>query len=478
MNDRMRAFVKAWSGVWAEGEGDDRLGEKLCEPLRLDHAPAYPLSRTVRMPEGHPYETGAIGFRLFDLALHNLSRLDEERCTEEMSAGGARLKIVLERVVLRGRYALEVKPDPIVDLDTGGNLMELSPEALKPTSAGADSNGDGGNGDDPQTDAWLDQARNERQNLSQTANGQALLSLYDTHNETYDYVFKNNQALTQVWKAGGATKAMASDTSDAVANNAVINDSTKTYDTGNGNVTYNGNAFAQQLNVAVACVYSDPDYNPETGPNMQGPYWAAAKAAISFGMGVGSSTNNSKDNINEMNSSDVYTTVNSFQGSLPDVSDDEMNQIIASQGGPGGGGSSAGTSRLVIDEDDRKRIRYLYEATMKQRAEDASVVGAPLYEGACEAQISGVEATFEITSEDKPGGRRARALLAELELPAFELDIDDSAWTGELGELARNRIERMYFIRSLLHGSIVARLRQSLTAASEKAYNDMLRSIK
>lgn len=473
MDERMRFFATTWRGLWGRSAGDAACAEaRLSDPARLDDTPAYPLARTVGMPEGHAYKTGAVSFRLQRLSLGGMSRLGAEGCAEE-GAGGARvrLKFTLERLVLRGRYSLEVKPDPVISLDTGGNLLDLPPEALRPSAAGAEADSDAPL--DPQKEEWLDQARDQRTRLSQTDNGQKLLGLYNQHNETYDEVFKSSPALPELWRAGGATRSMAADTSDALKTDGVVNSAGKTYDSDTGPVSYNSNAFSQQLNVAAACMWADADFDPATGPPKGSKYVAAGKAALSFGKGVKTTTNNDKENVNEMKPSEVHATVERHEGDLPPTSDREVTRL-AGEIGSGGAEADGDLGWTVVGEEDRRRLQYLYQTTMKHRAESANVSGRPLFRGRCRARVEGVEAVVELAVEDEGGGRRARLVSAQIQMPAFELDVDDSRWGGEVGRVARRRLERMYFIRSLLHDSITERLRGDLGRAAEMTYNRLL----
>ena len=468
MNDMMRLFATTWGGLWGRRGGAEA---GLCDPARLEDTPAYPLARTVGMPEGHGYETGAVSFRLKRLRLGGMSRLLEGAHAEQAEGGRVRLKFALERLVLRGRYALEVKPDPIMTLDTGGNLLDLPPEALRPSAAGAEADSDAPL--DPQKEEWLDQARDQRTRLSETDNGQKLLGLYNVHNEVYDEAFKSNPALPELWRAGGATRDMAGDTSEAVKADGVVNDAGKTYQSDTGPVSYNANAFTQQLNVAAGCMFTDPDFDPTVGPPKGSKYAAAAKAALSFGKGVKTTTSNDKDNVNEMKPSEVHSTVEQHEGDLPPTGDREVTRI-ATEIGPGGAEADGDLGWTVVDEEDRRRLQRLYQTTMKYRAESADVPGRPMYVGLCRARIEGVEVTVELDLEETDEGRRARLVSAELQMPAFELDIDDSRWGGEVGRVARRRLERMYFIRSLLHDSITERLRADLGRAAEAGYNRSL----
>src|ERR1044071_1915732 len=99
MNDTMRLFATTWGGLWGR-RGGTEAGVR-ARP-RLEATPASPLARTVGMPEGHGYETGAVSFRLQRLRLGGMSRLLEGASAEEAEGGRVRLRFALERLVLRG----------------------------------------------------------------------------------------------------------------------------------------------------------------------------------------------------------------------------------------------------------------------------------------------------------------------------------------------------------------------------------------
>jgi hypothetical protein len=444
----MPGFAAAWEQYW------------LHKGVSLDDTPAYPLARTVPMPADVGYETGALSFRMTDLQLQGVDRLAGAEF--EPAESRVRVKLTLAQVTLRGRYALEVKPDPIVDIDTAGNLMDLAPDALRPIAGGAD--GDSGSLD-PAKEEWLDQARDQRTRLQSTPQGLKLMEVYGEHNETYDSVFRTNSKLGVLWRADGATGAMAGDTSDALKNDTVVNASDKLYP---GNRTYNGNAFVQQLNVASACVWTDPGFDPKKGPPPDSKYWAAAKAALAFGKGVGATTNNSKKQVTPLRPTEIHATIESQDPnkSLPPVADSEMGSIMAMGIKPGGADPASLPDWLVVDEEDQVRLRTLFEATMKQKAEDATITGQLLHEGAVSAEIDQVEAVLELNVE--AGAISARC--AQIDLPAYAFEIDDSTWAGAVADMARARLDATYFIRSLLHDAIVERLRGSLQDAAAYAY--------
>lgn len=432
------------AGAWARA-CQARFGARVA----MRRSPPYPLARMVEMPEGHAFPHGALTFRLDDLAITGLG---EARIAP---AAGPEHDMIMswDRLVLAGRYLLEAKPDPVMELDSGGDLMELPPGAQRPGHGGAN---EPDFALDSQKEEWLDQARGQREQLRATANGQKLLGVYGEHNDTFEEVFRVNGTLPPLWKAGGATRDMAADTSTAIDQNGVINQPDKTYI---GDVTYNSNALAQQLNVAAACLYTDPDFDPETGPPAGSKYLEAAKAALSFGSTVATTTGNTKQSVNPMTPDAVHGTVQAHDGELDPVSDDDIAGALM-ESGLGGRDGLSRIGGVIIDEEDRERLRGLYEGTMRQRAEDATIVGRALYQGPCTAIIEGVRAQLRFVD----GAARVT-----VSLPAFALEFDDGDWQGEVARVARRRLESMHFIRSLLHGTLTDGLTAAITAMAQDA---------
>ncbi|NEO98746.1 MAG: hypothetical protein F6K58_08720 [Symploca sp. SIO2E9] len=123
----INAFLSTWQQIWAEQTNDN---------VTLKDTPAYLLGRTVEMPPSVGYETGALSFRLTQMEIRGISNLIADRCSLENIGDRIRIKLELEGVTFQGSYALEVKPDPIVEIDSAGNLMELSAETRRPVVAG------------------------------------------------------------------------------------------------------------------------------------------------------------------------------------------------------------------------------------------------------------------------------------------------------------------------------------------------------
>ncbi|MGJ4748003.1 hypothetical protein ACQV5M_16715 [Leptospira sp. SA-E8] len=438
-------------------KGTDGTARKVVLPS----SPAYPLARIVEMAESWAYPRASIAFRFEEMIISGFEnfRIDPAQFTDKT----IRFRILLEELFLSGKYTVETKPDLIPELDTAGNLSELSLGSDTPQEGGGDSETD----PDPQKEAWLDQAREERDRLSSTNNGQKLLGAYNEHNETYDEVFKTYKALTNAWRAGGATKEMASDTSGALKSDEVINSSTKKYV---GGVTYNGNAFAQQLNVAAACLYADPNFNEETGPPQGSKYWEAAKAALSFGKGVGDTTGNQKAKVKEMKPSEVHSSVDSHSGELPSINDSDVGQVLAATDlGPGGRGEGQIPDWLDLDEEDRERLRNLKHAILKEKAENSDLFGLPLFQGELNAKIRG--SFISVFLHFQEGRDIPEVHDMKVSMPAFLIEIDDSNWSGIPGKIVRERLENTSFIQNLLYSSFSENISFLFSESVKRAFS-------
>ena len=440
MRNLLSDINASWTDHFDARPDAARLGDR----IRLEDLPTLPLARTVRMPAGYAYSCGALGLRVQGLTLSGL-RSPVARA-QRREGDAIIVELLCAPLQISGRHAIMAKPDPIVAIDAAGNLMDLEPAQLEPARAGAAA---GHPPVSPEQEIWLTNARNHRAKLAMKPNGQILLGAYSEHNETFAEVMANPTVQTN-WQAGGATKAMAADTNAALDSGGVINDSSRTY----GGASYNANAFSQQLQVALGCVLIDPTSNfGQNQPAEDSKYWSAAKAALSFGKTITSSTGVHGKNDKELHGAAVYDVVDTHSGEPNHVSSAEAWQVLSD--GDGGGGRDAGAtdSWIVIDEADHARLARFKAALLQGLAADASVVGAPLFEGSCGARIEG--ARIELIW--RPGA--CDTVAAEIFVPPFEFEIDDSGWTDDAGAIARQRVEAMHYIRILVHETLLRGLR-------------------
>ncbi len=410
-----------------------------------------PLAFHVPLPD-QPFGNGHLSIRFDQLAL---SGLGEARVACAARAGGATATVRWPRALLTGAYAVTALPAPRIDLDTGGTMLD-GDDDIEP--------GGGGGGQEPPLDpatrdAMLDNARAQRTRLMDQPNGQQLMSHYDEHNEIYNTVFVASAAARGAWAANGATKEMALDTHAAVGANGTVNDPTRTY--GTKQVSYNENAFNQQLQIVVNTVAADPHFDP-FDPNAKldpdSPYTKASLAALTFGNAVGQ-TGNSKTTTTPLQRDAVYGAVQTGTAPTP-ATVDELQNII-SQGAQSGGAAAAVAAARgwrILDEDDRAKVRRYLHLAAEERAERMTRPRLVLWAGACGAELLDVEAEVEVAAG--PDGPRLTA--CAIRLPAFGFAIDDAAWTGAAAEVARQRLARLYFVRSLIADHVQAALAQEL----------------
>lgn len=437
--------------------------------VRIADAPAYSLARHVPMAPGTiPV---ALSMRLTDLVLRGLGApqpIESSGRTDEATGADGQLALHLRfpLVRLEGRCVIESTPDPLPTIDHGGTLMPLTTDAtvLEPVPGGSAPTPPAGGTPGTEQEAWLNQARGERTKLAATPNGQALLALYNQHNQVLDTVFRTNTTLQTIWPQQGATRQMAADTSAALTSGTPINSPTKTYANG---LTYNETAFLNHLAVAVACYYSDPQYNPDANSLPDSPYTAALKDILSFQQVVGAATSNDKTAITPMTPDDVYSAVETHSGSMPALSDAQAFTLLSSapvEGGtPSCGPAVAGN--VVLDEADRAYIRSIGEAMIRRRAEVVVTAGEVLFEGACTVTFGALDVTVDLAARDDS------AMVAEavrFSIPAFDLEIEDAAWHGPAAELVRRRVEGMRFVGMLLHEAVADALRSNIAAAAEQ----------
>jgi hypothetical protein len=442
------------------------LGNFIPDTIETADTPPYPLAKTVQMPEGHTYKTGLLRLSFRDIHCTGAKKLRAGSGDYQVEEQKIRMKFTLDTLNLKGTYFIDTQNDPEISIDTAGNLMELPKHAHTPLPGGADP-GESSFSDEQQA-AYLDQAREQRATLMQTPNGPELMSVYNEHNEQYNQAFLTNEQLRDIWKANGVTAEMAADTSEALKNGTVINPHAKKY---SNNETYNKNAFKQQMNVAVATLMLDEDFDPygSDPPNPNTASYKAAMATVNFKKAV-NTTGNNDTGITEVTSGDVYGIVKNHSGAMPTSTNEELNRLIAQGIQPAGNDEGTDTSGPVIDEEDRRRIRLIIESGLRNRMKSMNNVSEPLWQGDCSALIQGTEAQIELDIQSHEGRLQFQLADAQIELPVFDMHIDDSQWSGPAGEIARKRLSRAYFIRGLLHHQLADKLKEVISTSVVKAF--------
>ncbi|GAA1304158.1 hypothetical protein [Saccharothrix xinjiangensis] len=396
-------------------------------PLSVPTPPDLPLARTVEMPEHVGYPSGALSLRFAELTVEA-----EEPPSAVPVSDGDRTIVALPPLVVRARYAIDARPDPVATVDAGGDLSVLPDQATAPRSA-----------DEPDAHPeWLENARNQHMELAQTSNGRSLLSTYDQHKDVYAELFDQSQSTftDDIWTANGGTAQMAADTHEAVGTGeGVINDSAKTYpDPYSGDLnSYNVNAFVRQNAVAVYTLALDPEDNPT-----QGKYYDAVQAVYGFAIAV-NDTRNDKTSTTPMTRDDVYQAVADHSG---EVSAEAVRSRMAALLNPFSDDVWEGW-----DDDERDLIREFHRrARAGREALRAAAVPTALFEGAGSGRVAGASAVT-----DASGAVR-------VELPHFEVVLDDTAWTGAAAGVARDRLNAAGFLADLVRDAVAERLRAAV----------------
>ncbi|HGY1008158.1 TPA: hypothetical protein ACNUUR_000719 [Aeromonas salmonicida] len=429
------------------------------DQLGISATPEFPLVFNTAMPEGHAFDHGNIGIRFSAMSLEGGQQVVLHGINRTPQAQSFELQLQLPELRLNGQYSVDAIHVPQVTLDHGGSLMDFD-DAADYQPAGSNVGGIEPLSSD-QKQAMLDQARAQKVSLRSTPNGQDMLETFNEHNETFNTVFVTSQAARTAWAAEGVTKAMALDTHQSLNDDAVVNPKQKLYAP---NVTYNSNAFNQQLQMVVNTVATDPDFNP-FDPNAQldpnSPFVKASLAAMTFGYSV-NNTGNDKSTVTELKPSSVYHEVNT-QAPAQQATVAELKNIIDQGAGAGGAVETAQKNKWrILDEEDRGKVRRFLFHAIQERLEKMQLKPVALWQGDCSATIRGINARVLLTVDARGKCQVGRCCF---DIPAFALEIDDAAWHGEVGQKTRERLNQIFFIKRLLQDKLHVGLKQWLELA-------------
>ena len=193
----------------------------------------FPLKQHIK-PDGHTLDGELL------LSFDSLSVAPVILGAVQSGSDKRHFSVTLEPASLRGKYQLYYNECAQVTLDTGGFMAPLPAEGEE-------------TGEMTEEKYWrLVQLEKERAQLNQSANGRVLVNEYNEHNDVYHQVFTENEQLRKFWHQDGASDEMGEHTSEALKSGAVINPPDGQF--GAKGVSYNSNAFAQQLNLWAACL--------------------------------------------------------------------------------------------------------------------------------------------------------------------------------------------------------------------------------
>lgn len=410
----------------------------------------FPLAFNTEMPKGYEHTNGHISFLFKDFNCSGLENILIDRKKSQKKGNNLHLHLLLDNLNVKGKYEIRSKYAPLVDLDTAGNMLNYGDTSLARVAGAGSGNGSKVTPED--AEKYLDNAREQRTRLMDKPNGQKIMTSYNEHNEVYNEVFVKSASTRNTWNAQGATAEMAADTNSATDpnGNGVINSKTKEY---SGGVTYNTNAFVQQLSISVNTISTDPNFNPwdpNAKPNPNSKYTKASLAALNFGKSV-ATTGNTDKKVTELTAGQVYDHVDSFSGTPPQTTEAELQNIIQQGMGNGGAEEAAKNDWYILDEEQRKMVRcWIHESVLQQEFDDKNI-SKPFLDGICSSEIKDVEIEIEMDLNDSKKPPKIK-----IQLPVFEFDIDDAHWTGKIATVIRERLAHIYFIKSLIHHQIEA----------------------
>lgn len=387
----------------------------------------YPLCHYFKLPESD------LGGEL-QLAFEDISFAPVTVAAMESGTDKRQFKVTLNASVLNGRYKLFCLQSPEVTMDTGGLMGRLP--ALNAEEP-------------PMTEEQyfrFVQLEQQRNHLNQTANGRLLVDEYNRHNDAYHYVYSTNEFLRQYWEENGTSEDMGEYTSGALKSGDVVNPKDRGF--GSQGVSYNSNAFQQQIWLALAC--------------MRDGFIEAGEAALSFSDVVKETGNTSEMSVG-LTGQEIYNAVESSSLSQKNLQTSPRTAALMAAL------KSIATSKIASDTDLEfcKQLGYTLDAQMCQRIR--AVYQGSLSRDSAKPQLALHSDSFEIALErsefdyvltEQPDG----ALTLKLKSSTFSIpDID--LLSGTVYEHVRADTR---FIRGLLVDRIASQLTRTLRALARQ----------
>nr|WP_314483596.1 hypothetical protein [uncultured Pseudomonas sp.] len=387
----------------------------------------YPLCHYFKLPESD------LGGEL-QLAFKDISFAPVSVAAVESGTDKRQFKVTLNASLLNGRYQLYCLQSPEVTMDTGGLMGRLPAfNAEEP----------------PMTEEQyfrFVQLEQQRNHLNQTANGRLLVDEYNRHNDAYHHVYTTNEFVRLYWEENGTSEEMGEYTSEALKSGDVVNPKDRGF--GSEGVSYNSNAFQQQIWLALGCELAG--------------YVEAGKAALNFSEVV-NETGNSSGKSAELTGQEIYNAVES--SSLSQKSLQTSPRTVALMAAL----KSIATSQIASDTDLEfcKQLGYTLDAHMCQRLR--AVYQGSLSKDSAKPQLALHSDTFEIALERS----EFDYVLTEQPDGALTLKLKSSTFSiPEMGLLSGTVYEQVKadtrFIRGLLVDRIASQLTRTLRALARQ----------
>jgi hypothetical protein len=403
----------------------------------------YPLAFNIEMPPNYHFDNGNISFRFVDFVCSVIQDVDlvDSECFE--SGNQVNIGLQLHQLTIKGKYIISAMQAPKIGMDVGGNMRDFDEDDSPLMEAGADE-GNTEKFSPEEQKAFLENARAQRTRLMDTPNGRALMEQYDEHDEIYNEVFIRSEAMRRSWQRNGAVAEMAKDTHVALIENGVINppESVKKY----GKKSYNTNAFLQQVALVRSTYELGKKKDPQGLLRADSKYAKAAMAALDFEKHVKNS-GNAETKVKPFTKELTFQHINGANGLISETTVDELENLMSQSNGEGGAEEAAAKNWVVLTSLQRQAMREWNLINLAQEAREQTQTRCELWMGDCIAVIKNTSLNIQLLIDEHG---QVTILKTDVNLPAFEFDIDDAAWTGEAGNIVRERLAQLYFVKSLV----------------------------
>lgn len=414
------------SRVFSE-EGSRELELTLPSAFSIAALGPYPLCQYFKLPESD------LGGEL-QLAFENISFAPVTVAAVRSGPDKGQLKVTLESSVLKGHYQLFCLQSPEVTMDIGGSMGRLS-EVLAE--------------EPPMTEARyfrFVQLEQERAHLNQTVNGRLLVDEYNKHNDAYHHVYSTNEFLRKYWDEDGTSEEMGEYTSEALKNGGVVNPKDRGF--GTKGVSYNSNAFQQQIMLAMACEGAG--------------YIDAGAAALGFSEVV-TETGNTEQKSVELTGQEIYNSVESSSLTLKSMQSsprtvalmDALKGIATSKTASDTDIEICMQLGYTMDVETCQWLRAVYQGSLSK---DSAKPQLALHSDTFEIALARSEFDFVLT-EQPDGALTLKLRSSTLIIPEIAL------LSGSIYEQAKVDTR---FIRGLLVDRIASQLTRTLRALARQ----------
>ena len=441
----MNFTIEKAKATWTNS--DHSLCAQLPDAVKVGEMPSFPLAHSVKMPDGIGFPIGSLALRLNDLQVTSEGGFSSTLESVSIKSRHVYVCLCFTGARMTGTHTLEAKQMWDAGIDGAGTGLSFDENGRVRHPGGADTN---------KNPAWVQTAKEQRQNLlNNGGNGMTLMNSYADHRVALNDAFTDpmNYAFQRQWGVPSIT-AMSGHTNDCMSETSKNINGNKKYD---NQMTYNENALTQQLALGTVLVGMGGSKSDGT-PDPSCPYQQAAKAVVNFNASVLSNTKAKKTkDIPAQTNKSVYKTVADGKPAT-EVSLEQTHRYL--NGEDIGGKSADGSSwSMMLDEEDR---RFLRDFKAEHQLHQERLVAAKpivLFGGAASADLKEFYMYLEFSI---PENGLLTFSNGRVELDSFDLELDDSKWSQDLGNIAGKELSKARFIKSLLHDRVADALEREL----------------